>query len=1179
MNKGLLKMQTPSRGARSDRQPKRKRFSWLMGMLVSSVLLVILIFVVVVLLVLSSQGITQGITTLTILSIVAGFVVSVLSLLVSFLQWHHPKAIPASEERLSASFDHSSPLSTGEHPQSDVFLIDPRREHLEKQADLPEATQMSRCVDWGEAPHLDQFYGRDQELATLKRWMMEDSCRIVAILGMGGIGKTSLAATLVEQVQEHYDYVCWRSLHNAPPVTGILQECIHFVLHQQHVVLPEEIDRQISVLIESFRTCRCLLVLDNVEAILQGGSQVGQYREDYEGYGRLFQRIGESQHHSCLLLTSREKPKEVALLEGEQASTRSYHLVGLPPEASQEILNDKGLEGSEHTWEALITAYAGNPLALKLAAQVIREVFGGQIRAFLKGGEVFFQDVRDVLEQQMARLSVLEEEIIYWLAIEREAIGIDRLQEDLVHAVSKGELQEALRSLRRRQLIETSATGSTLHPVIIEYLTARFVDRVSEEIRTETLMLFAHHAVLLAQAKDSIRESQRRLILLPLVQRLLDMFGKEMLEQRFQRLLATLHAQDDSPSSYAAGNVLNLLVQMGCALRGYDFSHLVVRQAFLQGVVLPAVNFASADLATSVFTDTFGRIVCVAFRPQGDLLVAGTERGELRFWHAVSGTPLQTFGGHTDWVRSVAFSPDGRTVVSGSDDQTVRVWEMSSGICLTTLQGHTNRVWSVAFSPDGKILASGSPDRLVRLWEMSSGTCLKILQGHVEGVRSVAFSPDGRTVASGSEDQTVRLWEVSSGKSLTPLQGHAARVLSVAFSPDGSTLASGSEDQTVRLWEVSSGKSLTTLQGHASVVRSVAFRPDGSIVASGSPDQVRLWEISGGKPLTTLQGYTNRVGSITFSPDGSVLVGGYEDRTVRLWEISSGKVLKILQGHVKKVRSVAFSPDGQMLASSGLDQTIRLWEVNSGQCKAVLGPSQGIWSMAFSPDGKILASGGEDQTVRLWEVSSGKPLKTLQGHTRVVLSVAFSPDGSTLASGSEDQTVRLWEVRSGQCRAVLEHNNWVNVVAFSPDGKILASGSEDRALHVWEVSSGACLKTLPGHSNRVGSLAFSPDGRTLASGSEDRAVRLWEVNSGQYKTIRGPSHWVGSMAFSPDGKLFASGSDEGAIALWDMQTGACLRTLRSERPYERMNITQVKGLTEGQKATLRSLGAIENEGA
>jgi hypothetical protein len=222
-------------------------------------------------------------------------------------------------------------------------------------------------------------------------------------------------------------------------------------------------------------------------------------------------------------------------------------------------------------------------LALKLVAQMIREVFGSTITAFLTDGELFFRDVRDVLEQQMKRLSALEEEIVYWFAIEREAITFSDLSENIVHSVPKGELQEALRSLRRRQLIETSAIGFTLHPVILEYLTERLVDRVYEEIRTGRLLLFARHALLKAQAKDYIRESQRRLILLPLVQRCLTIFGKEALEQRFQSLLATLHTQHDHDPSYAAGNMLNLLIRMGCPLRGYDFSHPVVWQAYLQG--------------------------------------------------------------------------------------------------------------------------------------------------------------------------------------------------------------------------------------------------------------------------------------------------------------------------------------------------------------------------------------------------------------------------------------------------------------------------------------------------------------------------------------------------------------------------------------------------------------------
>src|SRR5260370_18133993 len=193
-------------------------------------------------------------------------------------------------------------------------------------------------VDWAEPLHTSQFYGRDKEIDQLKQWIIGDRCCMVAVLGIGGIGKTSLAVRLVEQIQEEFDYVFWRSLQNAPPLRSILQECTKFISDQQQIDLPEDVEGQISILMKYLQKYRTLLVLDNGESVLQAGDRVGQYRQGYEGYGRLLQRVGETRHQSCLLLTSREKPKEIALLEGGISPVHSLQVPRLEQAAGHKIL-------------------------------------------------------------------------------------------------------------------------------------------------------------------------------------------------------------------------------------------------------------------------------------------------------------------------------------------------------------------------------------------------------------------------------------------------------------------------------------------------------------------------------------------------------------------------------------------------------------------------------------------------------------------------------------------------------------------------------------------------------------------------------------------------------------------------------------------------------------------------
>ncbi len=782
--------------------------------------------------------------------------------------------------------------------------------------------------DWGEAPHIVNLYGRDDECVELAQWIGDYHCQMVAIFGMGGIGKTAFVATVTTRMKQAFEFVFWRSLHNALPFEHVLKECIRFVSDQQLLDLPNEIDEQISLLIHYLRNQRCLLVLDNFESVLQAGQRAGQYREGYAAYGRLLQRIGEAQHQSCLLLTSREKPKEVGHLEGKSSPVRSLHLSGLQLEAGQQMLQDKGLSGSEAQWLALVERYSGNPLALQLVSEPIQEVFDGNIARFLQEQAIAFGDINDLLDQQFHRLSEQEREIMYWLAIEREATSLEALRENLLSPMSTGTQLEALASLRRRSLIETRGLAQlqfTLQPAIMEYVTTSLFKRASSEFDTESPEVWVNFALSKAQAKDYIRESQVRLLLAPVAQRLLARLGKEGVEQKVREILARqriIHAQQPG---YLAGNFLNLLNQLHCDLRGFDFSHLVVRQAYLQDVMLPEVNFAYTHFIASIFTNTFGSVLAVTCSPQDNLLAAGTTSGEV-------------------WI-----------------------YDMPGGVPRLTCHGHTDGVWSLAFSPDGSLLASSSDDHTIRLWDSHSGRCLRILQDHTNRVRTIAFSPDGRTLASGSDDQTIRLWDASTGDCLTTLHGHTDRVWSLAFSPDGNLLASGSTDQAVRLWDTSTGSCLATLRGHTNWVRSVAFHAKERILASASDDQtIRLWDINTGDCLQTLQGHTSRVWSVAFCPASDIVGSSSEDQTIRLWNIHTGRCLMILQGHTRGVRSIAFTSDGLMLASGGDDQAIRSWDVTTGHClQTVQGYTNRIWSIAFNSAGSTLASGSENSIIRL----------------------------------------------------------------------------------------------------------------------------------------------------------------------------------------------------------------------
>ena len=409
----------------------------------------------------------------------------------------------------------------------------------------------ANVADWGEAPNIQTFYGRTEELAKLEKWIVGDRCHLLAICGMGGIGKTALAVKMVENIQSNFDCLIWRSLRGAQPTTQLISDLLQFLNHSQQTGF------SISDLLEVLRQKRCLIVLDDFEATLQDGELVGAYRQGCELYAELLQRVGAERHQSSLILIGREQPKEISMHQGEDQPIRYYKVNGLERQGAFELLRARGFTGSENGLEALVQQYRGNPSALRIVAGTIQELFNGNVSEFLKQTALALGDVlRTLLYQQFERLSKLEKDVLYWLAIKHRPASLSTLRSQMNLQASGSELINALESLRWRSLIEKVTEQDEvmflLEPVVLKYVNRKFVDEVSKEITAiaiqqnlKAINLLQSHVLVEDLAPDSIRAMQIRLILKPIKDKLNQAIAQNNME--LESLRESLASHQPSP--------------------------------------------------------------------------------------------------------------------------------------------------------------------------------------------------------------------------------------------------------------------------------------------------------------------------------------------------------------------------------------------------------------------------------------------------------------------------------------------------------------------------------------------------------------------------------------------------------------------------------------------------------
>ena len=318
-----------------------------------------------------------------------------------------------------------------------------------------------------EAPDWEHHNNRRAEITTLKKWILDEKIRLITIFGLPGMGKTTLARELVEQIKDNFDYILWRNCSETLTLKSFQTNLIEFFSQNQ--------ETKSSSLIDYLRLNRCLIILDDFQELFAPEKFAGTYLPEAESYGKFLKEMARSPHKSCFLILSWEKPTEIATLEGENRHCRSLQLGGLREAAAGEILSNKGLKDDDK-WGELIQIYSGNPSWLNIVAATIEDLFNRSVDRFLSYPTLFLGDLEPRLQEYYQRLSASEKIVIQWLVNQEAADIFQKPVGANGHSpLPDADFLTAIQSLRKRGLIEKVSDNNGASLLTVQGLFKQYV--------------------------------------------------------------------------------------------------------------------------------------------------------------------------------------------------------------------------------------------------------------------------------------------------------------------------------------------------------------------------------------------------------------------------------------------------------------------------------------------------------------------------------------------------------------------------------------------------------------------------------------------------------------------------------------------------------------------------------
>ena len=350
------------------------------------------------------------------------------------------------------------------HGNNNSFYHPQTTKQPNKQNQESDINTKSNNHDLTLAPQIINFHNRETELQTLTHWILNQNTHLISILGLSGIGKTTLVKRFIDLHQQRFDAIVWRSLKFPQSLDLLLDD---FLKHHKLDSLPT-INDKLKRLFDIFTNKKCLIILDDLQNIFIPSQFAGKYQPEYQNYQTLFKMITETHHQSSVILISQEQCPEMECLDEELYPIKSLELSGLD---NPEILKNTGLK-NEDSWLKLIQLYEGNLLYLKSISILIHKNYDDQVADFLAEDTLHITNqMQSHFQEIFNHLSPQEQEIVLELSKFETPISREELRQSL--NLSSVDFNNGLQSLQQRYLITKIKEDKILFklsPVFQEYV-------------------------------------------------------------------------------------------------------------------------------------------------------------------------------------------------------------------------------------------------------------------------------------------------------------------------------------------------------------------------------------------------------------------------------------------------------------------------------------------------------------------------------------------------------------------------------------------------------------------------------------------------------------------------------------------------------------------------------------